>query len=196
MSAEQPHIFSISEIERQRAVLGGLRSKHAAEMVLSGFAGKMIRAFGPANETANHEYLNEGSELVPARIDMAAIEDPFLDTILQDLILANNNSGGDMVDDIAFSRRLIKLTVANHYAISVFRHDSPPDSASRVGCKYTVGCNIANGWRLPADGLETEDVAFIEGQLEEVNELRMQKELTMLDPVTLVDRNPLLIRHR
>jgi hypothetical protein len=197
MTDTEPHIFSRADIERQRGELRGLREKHAIEIVFSGLADRMLQAWGPSNEGVNRTFLHEGTELLPYRTDMKTLPADRHDVVFEDVRLAAENTGcePEAVETIDLGRRITLTTTLPSYVFSILRRDTPTDRARVVGCSYVIGCDIAQGWITPVDGITDEDVGLINRQLREVDSLRISRELTMLSETTLVERNPLVIRN-
>lgn len=198
MSAECPPIIRKDEVERQRAELRPLRNKHATQIVLSGLAGRMLAAPGISNESVVRMPLNEATDLMPLRLDLKSVPQDRRTDLVTDLSIAAMQTGGLPEDIIGLKAGELAAIVAAEpgYVLSVFRQDSSLWARETPECVYAAGCYVANRWALPTEGFAKEDVDLLRDQLSEVDELRTSRELTMLDPVTLAQRNPLWVSHQ
>jgi hypothetical protein len=197
MASKHSSIFSKLEIDRQRTELAALRSKHAAQIVLSGLAGRMISSCALTNQGVNRANMHEGTTLTPARVDLKTVPKQLHNDFIADASLAALKSGGTVSDTelIEVGGQMSEASELPSYGYAVLRQEHSPSYKGPRESMYYVGCNLVQGWRLPSVGFEDDDVALLEEQLAEVDELRTSKELTMLDPVTLIQRNPLNVRH-
>lgn len=183
-----------NEVERQREILQPLRDRHREEILRSGLAMRALESTSLLNRSIPKRPITEGSYYHPSRRTFAWSPSWQVDELRGDTGLPQSGAFDMTVTPLD---RALNSTTGPSFILYLNRYEplhpegkSPDYTSTVIGAQLSQHAQLLlqlDSPLLPVTGIKHDDLILMQHQLGELEQIRVEQNLDLLDPVTLAE---------